>query len=190
MKLPLVAFTLALLAAVSPLAAQSSPAPSAAPKPAAPIDAEKRKMIGEMMELTQTAHFAEDMMAQTLASMKASMPTVPADFWNEFQKKLDANELQERMIGIYDRYFTKQDLQAALSFYHTEIGQKMLSEMPALVRDTMAVGQEWGQKTGELAARELDRRGLLKKPSAGQSPAGSPAAGNTPTAKRSPSPKP
>jgi hypothetical protein len=189
MKPSVVVILFVLAAVVSPLRAQTSPAPSAAPSIGIPVDPEKRKMINEMMEMTQTAHFAEDMMNQTLASMKASTPNVPAEFWTEFQKKLDSSELQEHMVAAYDRYFTKDDLKAALAFYHTDIGQKMLSEMPALTRDVMAAGQEWGQKTGEMAARELDKRGLLKKgPGAATSPTTSPAASRSATPKASPKP--
>jgi hypothetical protein len=187
MKLLLAALVSAAAAAASPLSAQS-PAPSAAAAAGVPIDPEKRKMISEMMEMTQTAHFADDMAAQTMAAMKSSMPNVPAEFWNDFQKKLDPSELQERMFAAYDRYFTKDDLKAALAFYHTDIGQKMLSEMPALTRDLMAAGQEWGQKTGAIAAQELDKRGLLKKPAAGASPASS--AARSPAAKASATAKP
>jgi hypothetical protein len=121
--------------------------------------------------------------------MKAAMPTVPADFWTEFQKKVDAGELHERFVAAYDRYFTKQDLQAALAFYHTEIGQKLLSEMPSLTRDTMLAGQEWGQRTGQLAAQELDKRGLLKKASPSPSGGGSPAAAQAGSPKPTATPK-
>jgi hypothetical protein len=120
------------------------------------------------------------MMAQTLSAMKSSVPGVPDSFWADFQKKLSAKDLQERLISIYDRYFTKDDLKAALAFYQTPSGQKMLSEMPALVRDSMAAGQEWGRKTGEEAARELDQRGLLRKPSPAASASPKPSASTKP----------
>jgi hypothetical protein len=183
--------TLVSLALVTLLRAQS-PAPAGSPKAVAPVkasgspsgllanDPEKYKMIIEMMEYMQTSHFAEDMMAQTLSAMKSSVPGVPDSFWADFQKKLSAKDLQERLISIYDRYFTKDDLKAALAFYQTPSGQKMLSEMPALVRDSMAAGQEWGRKTGEEAARELDQRGLLRKPSPAASASPKPSASTKP----------
>ena len=179
------------LALVTLLRAQS-PAPAGSPKAVTPgkasstpsgllaNDPEKYKMIIETMEYMKTSHFAEDMMAQTLSAMKSSVPGVPDSFWTDFQKKLSTNDLQERLISIYDRYFTKDDLRAALAFYQTPSGQKMLSEMPALARDSMAAGQEWSRKTGEEAAKELDRRGLLKKSSPAASASPKPSASAKP----------
>ena len=183
--------TLVSLPLVTLLRAQS-PSPAGSPQAVAPIkasgspsgllanDPEKYKMIIEMMEYMQTSHFAEDMMAQTFSAMKSSVPGVPDSFWADFQKKVSANDLQERLIAIYDRYFTKDDLKAALAFYQTPSGQKMLSEMPALVRDSMAAGQEWSRKTGEQAAKELDQRGLLKKSSPAASASPKPSASAKP----------
>ena len=190
----------ASLALLSTAHAQSSATPATSPAAASPapsrtsstrtfpIDPEKEKLIRRMMEFMQTATVADDMAAQTLESMKASVPGAPAEFWTQFQTKVKPQELQDQLITIYDRYFTKEDLQAALAFYQTPIGQKMISEMPALVRDSMAAGQEWSRKVGEEAARELDKRGLLKK--ASPSPGASPAAGRSASPKATATPKP
>ena len=169
------AFLIALLL-VPMLVAQPSPSPTAAPAAtsSAPLDPEKAKMIRQMMDLTQTAHLADQMMVETIASLKGSIQGVPDEFWTKFQAKLNPAELQDRMVKIYDEHFTKQDLQAVLDFYKTKAGQKMIGEMPGLLRESMAAGQEWSRKAGQEVVQELDAGGYLKKPSATPATSASP----------------
>jgi uncharacterized protein len=175
-------FFAAILIAVAlgpTLLAQPSPAPATTPvaEKSVLVDPEKEKMIRQMMELTQTTHLADQMMVQTIASLKGSLQGVPEEFWTKFQSKLDLNDLQNRMVAIYDKHFTKQDLQAVLDFYKTKAGQKMIGETPALLRESITAGQEWSRKVGREVVQELDAGGYLKKssPAPAASASGKPA---------------
>ena len=101
-------------------------------------------------------------MNQLIASFKTQMPQVPEAFWTKFQQKMDTRELINKIIPIYDKYYTIEDLKAVNAFYETPAGQKVLSTLPQIMQESMKVGQEWGQKMGKQAADEAEQE--MKKP--------------------------
>jgi uncharacterized protein len=47
------------------------------------------------------------------------------------------DEMLNDMIPIYQRHFTKSDIDALIAFYSSPAGQKFLHETPAVTAETM-----------------------------------------------------
>jgi hypothetical protein len=62
--------------------------------------------------------------------------------------------LMSRMVPIYAKYFTHEEIKELIRFYDTAIGKKTIEVMPALMQEGMIVGQIWGQS---LAPKILER---------------------------------
>src|SRR5262249_37125135 len=107
--------------------------------------------------LTGVERLVGQMETQMLSAMKTQMPQVPELFWTKFQQKMDTRELVEKIIPIYDKYYTIDDLKAINGFYETPAGQKVLSTLPQVKQESMKAGQEWGEKTGKQAAEEAEK---------------------------------
>jgi hypothetical protein len=64
---------------------------------------------------------------------------------------------------IYARHFTAEELRQVRDFYRTPTGEKFIREQPEVLKESMALGQQWGQAVGlELQKRmteELRKRG-------------------------------
>lgn len=97
------------------------------------------------------------METQMIGSLKAQMPQVPELFWTKFQQKMNTRELVEKIIPIYDKYYSTEDIKAVNAFYETPAGQKLLSTLPQVMQEAMKVGQEWGEKIGRQAAEEAQQ---------------------------------
>jgi len=73
--------------------------------------------------------------------------------------------LTERLIPVYEKYYTVEDMQALIAFFRSPVGKKLLSTQPELSRESMKIGQEWGQeigkKVGETFGKQLEE--LMKK---------------------------
>lgn len=123
----------------------------------ADISAEKRKEIEKMLRLTGMEKLVNQMEMQMIASFKAQMPEVPDVFWKKFQEKMNTRELVEKIIPIYDKYYTTEDMKAVNAFYETPAGQKLISTLPQVMQEAMKVGQEWGEKVGKQAAEEAEQ---------------------------------
>lgn len=122
----------------------------------AEISAEKRKEVEKMLRLTGMEKIVNQMKSQLIAAFQKELPDVPQDYWDRFEKKLDMHELIEKIIPIYDKYYTLEDLKAVNAFYESPAGQKILSTLPQVMQEAMKIGQEWGQKIGKQAAAEAE----------------------------------
>lgn len=142
-----------------PLSAQTAAEaePVAAPEAAVAspeVPAPLRAKILEVLRLTDSAELGRQMLDQMLGAFESSAPEVPAEFWSGFRSEVDTDQMVELMVPIYARHLTEGELDALIAFYSTEAGRSIVSKMPAVVEESMAVGQEWG---ADLARRVLER---------------------------------
>ena len=121
------------------------------------VSPEKRKEIEKMLRLTGVEKLSEQIANQMLTSLRTQLPQVPETFWTKFQQKMNTRELIEKIIPIYDKYYTIEDLKAINAFYETSTGQKVLAALPQLMQETLKIGEEWGQKIGQEAAEEAEK---------------------------------
>ena len=121
----------------------------------AEIDAEKRKEITTMLKLTGMEGLVDQMMGQMLAGLRQQSPQVPAEFWDSFSKKVRGADLIEKLLPLYDKYYSLEDLKAVNAFYSSPAGQRVLSTLPSIMQESMVIGQEWGQQVGQQAMQEI-----------------------------------
>jgi len=125
------------------------------------VSPEKRQEIEKMIRLTGVEKLSEQIANQMLTSLRTQLPQVPETFWTKFQQKMNTRDLIEKIIPVYDKYYTIEDLKAINAFYETSAGQKVISALPQLMQETLKIGEEWGQKIGQEAAEEAEKE--LKK---------------------------
>jgi hypothetical protein len=99
---------------------------------------------------------AREMMAQTVEAMSKPMhqmihdqymkdkDRLPADFESRMNKFMDDtmkgfpwDEMLQAMVPVYQKHFTKGDIDAVVAFYSSPTGQKLLREMPAMMAESM-----------------------------------------------------
>jgi len=124
--------------------------------PADDIAPEKRQEIEKMLKLTGVEKLTTQMMNQIIDTMKAQSPEVPDEVWNKIKAKADIHDLIERIIPIYDKYYSLDDLKAVNAFYSSPAGQKLLANLPQVTQEAMKAGQEWGEELGRRIDKELE----------------------------------
>ena len=104
------------------------------------------------------AMHSREMMKQMVAAMSGPMhkmvheqfiknqDKLPADFETHMNTMLDEmlqgfpwDQYLDATMPIYQKYFTKGDLEALTAFYSSPTGQKVLREMPALMAESMEI---------------------------------------------------
>jgi uncharacterized protein len=99
---------------------------------------------------------ARDMMSQMVDAMIKPMhqmlheqylkdkDKLPADFeprmnkiLDEYMKSFPWDEMLQSMIPVYQKHFTKGDIDAIVAFYSAPTGQKLLREMPQMMSESM-----------------------------------------------------
>lgn len=145
-----------LLFPISGVAQTPAPAPPAA----------SREQVITLMELQGSkalmGQMVEQMLATQVEGMKKLRPDIPADFWNEFtaemRRQLRVEELLDQMVPIYQRHFSRDDLEQLIAFYRSPVGRKFFSELPLIQREAMQVGQQWGAAIGQRIGEESEQR--------------------------------
>ena len=150
---------------VAPAKPPSQSTAKGAPPTSSAIDPQKEARIRELMDVTGAKNLGQQLidagMEQFRSNVQDSQPDNPrakqfADaFVARFQKHFDPNSLTERVIPIYDKYLTTDDLQALLDYYHSPLGQRMLKALPEVTRESQAAGFALGQKAAQETMEEL-----------------------------------
>ena len=116
--------------------------------PASREDVEKYLQLMHSREMFQQTL---DVMSKPLHQMiheqyLKDQDKLPADFEPRMNQMMDEmlsglpyDEIQEKMVPVYQKHLTAGDLNALIAFYSSPTGQKMLKEMPTLMADTMQV---------------------------------------------------
>lgn len=143
----------AALIAGAPAVAQTKPAPAAAatsgtstatPPPAHPItDAQAH----ELLHLSG----ADDMQKQMTQNMVAYLhhvmpPFTPADVISDIQTQLENADFNSQVVEIYKKHLSTEDAAAAIRFYSTPAGRRVVKAMPAIERESEMAGAKLGQQ--------------------------------------------
>jgi hypothetical protein len=153
--------SLSVVAQTSPTAPATSPA--TAPSSSSDKDqATKRAEIRRLIELTGAAKVSVDVMRQMIAPIRASFPNVPEEFWDDFLKQVNADDLIDLVVPVYDKYYSLQDIHDLIAFYQSPVGQKTIKVLPQLSAETISAGQEWGRGLADQIMRKLREKGYDK----------------------------
>ena len=60
------------------------------------------------------------MKSQIISALRKEIPDASEIFWTKFEQKMDVNELLEKLMPIYDKYYTLEDLKA-VNYQKTDI---------------------------------------------------------------------
>ena len=129
----------------------------------------------EDVERYLNAIHSHDMMKQTMAAMAKPMhqlvhdqylkdkDKLPADFEERTNKLMDDmfqqmpfDEMMQAAVPVYQKHFTKGDIDALVAFYSSPTGQKMLREMPALMGESMQAMMPIMQKYMETMKQRIE----------------------------------
>ena len=140
---------LALVFAVCFLAAPLLAQQGAAGSPASKQDVERffqAMHTRELMASTMQAVARQE--HQMIHQMAIKSPNLPPDFEAREDKQLDEtlrnfpiDELLAAMVPVYEKHFTKGDMDACTAFYSSPEGQKLVRELPAVTADAMQATQ-------------------------------------------------
>lgn len=94
-------------------------------------------------------------------SFKKSHAKVNQEFWDDFRKEINANDIQNIILPIYDKYYTEYDIDQLIQFYNSPTGKKMIQNMPLVMQESIAAGQNWGKEIAQKVYSRLKEKGYL-----------------------------
>jgi hypothetical protein len=131
--------------------------------------AAKHADIRKLMEITGSSNiavqFASAASQNLFRTLKAARPDIPERALEVMNRELVAlfaermnapGGLIELVVPVYDKYFTHPEIRELLAFYQTSTGRKAIAVLPRVVRESMLVGQRWGESLGPEIERRVD----------------------------------
>jgi hypothetical protein len=119
------------------------------------IEPGKRQSIENMLEAASLPTLMESVQGQmaTMFRQQAALMEIPAAqrpvvdkyfarLATLLQEELSWSRMKEPMVEVYDRVYTRQEVEDLTAFYRTPVGRKMIEKMPELVGASQAVMQE------------------------------------------------
>lgn len=130
------------------------------------IDAEKEKLIRNLLARTKEAEMAQERILQGMTGLKQMMPRVPEKYWAQYRQLISVDELRNRLLYVYDKHFASADLKALLQFYDSPIGKKLSENTLPILRESMEIAQQMSKRAGEAVAQDFRAEQLLQQPRA------------------------
>ncbi|MEY2868498.1 MAG: hypothetical protein RIR01_953 [Bacteroidota bacterium] len=123
----------------------------------------KTEKIKQLLELSGSGKMGIQVMDQMMSSFKSSYSVVKQEFWEEFKKEINPDDIENMILPIYDKYYTEADIDQLTAFYKSPIGKKMIQTMPLVMRESMVAGQNWGKEIATKVLARLKEKGYLEK---------------------------
>jgi len=132
------------------------------------IDPGKQANIRSLMELIGVRDVVQDATTRGTEQFRENLvATVPnndrgqqfiAAFVQNYQKKLNADDVTNQLVTIYDKHFTDEDIKGLLQFYGSPVGQKYAAEMPKITAEIQAANRAMGTRVAKEVLQDLRRQ--------------------------------
>jgi len=99
----------------------------------------KRALVCELLQLVNAKQQSQEVLNSMIKMM-------PSDICDSFKKALNADEMMELVIPVYEKYLTIDDLKSMIKFYKSPAGKKLLEAQPKIMKDSMIVMKVYVQK--------------------------------------------
>lgn len=129
--------------AATPPAAVEPPAAEASAPPAVPeafdvsntsgVSPEKRALILKFIEVFGTRQALNNNFELMLKQIEKEKPEEA----KKIHDRVKVDEIIERLMPVYDRNFTTEDLDAFIAFYSSPQGQKLIKTIPILMKESV-----------------------------------------------------
>ena len=153
----------------APVTVKPVPAPKKtqeqAPPSAAKVDPAKEASIRRLFEIQGTRKAMEQVISGMSENMKPTLQKMlpPGDyqeklislFFEKFQSKLKVDDLVALSMPVYDKYFSKEDIDGLIQFYQTPIGKKVLSVLPQVLIESQTSAMHMGEEIGRQSMMEV-----------------------------------
>ncbi|MDQ1163494.1 hypothetical protein QE422_003862 [Chryseobacterium sp. SORGH_AS 447] len=118
----------------------------------------------ELIEVTGVSKMAVQGAKQFVSTFKENYKNIPDVFWDDFMKEVSSEEFSNLYIPIYAKYYTESELDELIRFYKTPIGQKVLVNTPLIMKESVEIGRDWGQKLGKKLVEKLNEQKGYQSP--------------------------
>jgi len=125
-------------------------------------EGEAEAVARQLIKSSGADQFGSRVIKQMVGLQQKRMPDIPDQFWENFMTGTNPDDLVLRIIPIYVKHLSVEEMQAIIDFYKSPAGQKLLDKLPLITRETMNAGRQWGAQLRMEMTRKLQETDLKK----------------------------
>lgn len=145
-------------AAASPQTAVVSPGTISNAAPASPDDGLEKlnseQLTRKLLEVTGAANLGKQVADGMMESFR-KMSSLPPGFIDRFKQNIQPDSLVELIVPIYMKHFDRETIIAAIRFYESAPGRRMVKTLPAVTAESMEAGKTWGTELARKTLQDL-----------------------------------
>ena len=111
--------------------------------------------IAELLETMGSTQAMKTSFEYMINYYKQNNPQISSQYWDNSLKHVDYNELVQKLVPVYSKHFTEQEIVDLLNFYNTSTGKKMIDKMPVILQESMEIGRKWGIELAQKIEEEI-----------------------------------
>ncbi len=119
------------------------------------------QQVRKLMDVIGLGKSLSQMNMQVTANMKQALPCVSSNYWQGYLDEDSTKDFIGRLIPIYQKDFTADEVDGMVKFYSSALGQKVLIEMPLALAEANQAGQQWGHEHIQQMIGKLEQAGTL-----------------------------
>jgi len=117
----------------------------------------------KLMEVNGSAASYNIAFDQLVAQYKTMKPNVPQEFWEAARRDVfnkEIVELNKKLIPIYEKHFTHEEIKQLIAFYTSPLGKKLTEGTTKIGKESMQIAQTWGMSLGSKLNSYLTKKGF------------------------------
>ena len=115
----------------------------------------KEIKIAELLETMGSTQAMKTSYEYMIEHYKKSNPTISAEYWEKATSLVNYEDLVQKLVPVYSKHFSEQEIEDLIAFYQTATGKQMITKMPAILQESMQIGQTWGIELAEKIEKKL-----------------------------------
>ncbi len=114
--------------------------------------------IRKFFKLTNVAELSFADIKSNIELQRRANPDVPDEFWKELLNKLKPEEFINRMVPVYEKHFSHENIKAWIAFYESSHGQAFLKSQTVVLQESSAVGQAYVEEVARPLLEKLAKK--------------------------------
>ncbi|HUR79224.1 MAG TPA: DUF2059 domain-containing protein [Thermoanaerobaculia bacterium] len=118
----------------------------------------KEQNVRELLVVMRAGDTGMQVVDAMIATLKEALPSAPAEYWTSLRQNIKAGDFVEMLVPVYAKHLDAADINELIRFYRTPTGQRFLDRQPAILQDSLVIGQKWGEQIAQRALADLKKK--------------------------------
>ena len=124
-------------------------------------DSVKTEAIKVLLKLSGTTDFAYVVIDDVMSNHRKMITGVPEEYWEKLKKQVDVAPFTARILGVYDKRFTLEEIKQLTAFFQSPVGAKWVVSLRDMNDEVMIQADLYGKYVYESLNKQLEKDGHI-----------------------------